>query len=451
MLQFSSSPTVLLPLALLTGAVTLAPTAPGQDAQRVSVIRPGRVDLVESVNLLGTLEPAASADVVPRVTGYLGSVSVDVGDRVRRGDVLAQVSAPDLEAALARAGAQARAVEAGVSQAEAGLANAQAASDEGAADVTVAQAVLVSRQAQAVVAEVKVSVQEKETQRTRRLAEQGAATPEQLEVSEGALVAAASGLLTAEAEVDIARARIGAAKARAVAASASVVSAEVNIQAAKALVEAARAAATEAQTRLGFCRLECPFEEAVVTARHLHPGAHVSADQSTILTLMDTRVLRVVLPVPEGDSVRLAVGQSVQLSFRTSGVEPRLAVLSRVSGALDRSTRTVRAEVDLDNSAGSLRPGMFCNASIQVRSVPGAIVLPGGAVHTRFGPDGEPQTYVWVAREGTATQVLVTLGMDDGIVTEIRQGLSGSEAVISSGLFGLREGTPVEVDEEDSQ
>lgn len=451
MLQIHLRSIVLPQLALLPLAVALAPTASTQSAQRVSVIHPGRADLVESVSLVGTLEPTVSADVVPRVTGYLGSVSVDVGDRVRRGDLVAQVSAPDLDAALTRAEAQSRAAEAGVSQAEAGLADAQAARAEGAADVRVAQAILTSRHHQAQMAAVLEDVQEKETQRTRRLVEQGAATAEQLEASEGALASAQAARRTADSEVDIAKARIGAAEARAAAASASVTSARVGVEAAAALVEAAQAAAAEARTRVGFCQLVCPFEEAVVSARHLHPGAHVSANQSTVLTLMDTRVLRVVLPVPEGDSVRLAVGQNVRLSFRTSGVEPLEAPLSRISGALDRSTRTVRAEVDLDNSAGRLRPGMFCNAEIQVRSIPGAIVLPGGAVHTRSGPDGEPQTYVWVAQGGIAKQVVVTLGLDDGIVTEIQDGLSGSETVISAGLSGLRDGAAVEIVEGDSQ
>jgi HlyD family secretion protein len=451
MLQIHLRSTVLLQLALIPLTVAWAPIASSQSAQRVSVIRPGRADLIESVSLVGTLEPTASADVVPRVTGYLGSVSVDVGDRVRRGDILAQVDAPDLTAALSRAEAQSRATEAGVSQAQAGLADAKAARDEGTADVSVARAILSSRHHQAEMAAILEGVQEKETQRTRRLVEQGAATAEQLEASEGALASAQAARSMADSEVDIAQARIGAAEARAAAASASVTSAQVGVDAAGALVEAARAAAAEVRTRVGFCQLVCPYDEAVVTGRHLHPGAHVLANQSMVLTLMDTRVLRVVLPVTEGDSVRIAVGQRVQLIFRVPGVEPLEASLSRISGALDRSTRTVRAEVDLNNSAGSLRPGMFCNAEIELRSIPGAIVLPGGAVHTRSGSDGEPETYVWVAQGGTAAQVVVTLGLDDGIVTEIQEGLSGSEAIISAGLSGLRDGAAIEVVEGDSK
>jgi len=450
MLQLTLQSPAIVPLTLLVWAASLAPAATGQEAQRVSVIRPGRADLVEGISLVGTLEATASADVIPRVTGYLSTLSVDVGDRVQRGDLLAQIHVPDLEAALLRAEAQARAVEAGVSQAQAGLADAEAARDEGAAQVKVAEAMRISRQAQAQMAQVQADVQGRETERARQLAEKGAVTREQLEQSEGALASAQAAVRIAQAEVQIAEARIGAARARAAAEVAAVAGAKVEVEAAAALVEAARAAATEAGTRLGFGRLVCPFEHAVVTARHLHPGAHVSADQSVVLTLMDTRVLRVVLPVPESDSVRLAVGQTVELSFRAEGSEPRRAPLARISGALDRSTRTVRVEVDLLNVDG-LRPGMFCKANIQVRSAPGAITLPGGAIHTRSGLDGEPQTFVWIVQGGSAKPVPVTLGIDDGIVAEIREGLSGSEIVISAGLSGIRDGSPVEFDEGGSQ
>ena len=72
-------------------------------------------------------------------------------------------------------------------------------------------------------------------------------------------------------------------------------------------------------------------------------------------------------------------------------------------------------------------------------------------MHTRSGSDGEPETYVWVAQGGTAAQVVVTLGLDDGIVTEIQEGLSGSEAIISAGLSGLRDGAAIEVVEGDSK
>jgi RND family efflux transporter MFP subunit len=438
---------MLHPLLRSTLFLSLAWAATGlasaQDTRTVVVIQPGRADLTEGFTLVGTLEPTVSAVIIPRVTGYLSDVTVDVGDQVQRGDLLAVVHAPDLEAALARAEAESRAQVSGVAQAEAGVEDARAAGVESEAAVHVARARLARRKAEEEMTRVLAQVQEKETARTRGLVGRGAATPEQLEAAEGALATARAAERSALAGVDIAESEIGAAQARVLATRTAFVSAQVAVEAAEALVQAAEAAAAQARTRLGFCRLESPFDGAVVTSRYLHPGAHVSADQTEVLVVMDTRVLRVVLPVPEGDSGRLTTGLSVDLVFSAEVHAARQAKVSRISGALDRSTRTVRVEVDLDNRDNSLRPGMFCRATVTVRDIPGAITLPGGAIHTRSGADGEPETFVWIARDGVAHQVLVDLGIDDGILVEVRRGLKGDEAVISSGAASLREGIAV--------
>jgi RND family efflux transporter MFP subunit len=69
----------------------------------VETVRPVRTDIGRSFNTNGTLEAYETADLYPKVSGYLSEVRVDIGDRVRRGQVLAMVSLPEMEKELAEA------------------------------------------------------------------------------------------------------------------------------------------------------------------------------------------------------------------------------------------------------------------------------------------------------------------------------------------------------------
>ena len=71
--------------------------------QSVETIRPIRADIAHSFNTNGTLEAFETADLYPKVSGYLAEVRVDIGDRVKAGQVLAVISLPETEKELAEA------------------------------------------------------------------------------------------------------------------------------------------------------------------------------------------------------------------------------------------------------------------------------------------------------------------------------------------------------------
>src|SRR4051812_45594871 len=83
-----------------TAFAASAGTAP---VQTVETIRPVRVDMARSFSTNGTLEAFETADLYPKVSGYLAEVRVDIGDRVRMGQVLAVISLPETEKELAEA------------------------------------------------------------------------------------------------------------------------------------------------------------------------------------------------------------------------------------------------------------------------------------------------------------------------------------------------------------
>jgi multidrug efflux pump subunit AcrA (membrane-fusion protein) len=106
------------------------------------------------------------------------------------------------------------------------------------------------------------------------------------------------------------------------------------------------------------------------------------------------------------------------------------------------ANRTLRAELDLPNPKGALRPGMYATAHIVLQERRDACVIPLSAV-TREGK----QAFCWVAREGRARRTPIVLGLQVGNDAEVVSGLKGDELVVQSPVGSLRDGQPIETAE----
>lgn len=437
-----STPRILLTFPLILAAL---PNAAAQDRapRTLPVVSPERADLARHARLIGSVEPLQSVSIVPRVTGYLSAVEVDVGDVLGRGDLIARISAPELDAELRRAETGRLEAKAGVTSAEAGVTDAEAMVMDREQAVTVQRGVVQQREAELEVCLAESHVYELELARKRGLFERDAATTEEIDEAEGRLAVAVARGSAAEAAIRIANAEVAAAGARLDAAKAGVGSAEAFLAAAKAGVETADAEVRRAEVLLGFTQLVCPFQEGLVTRRLLHPGAHVQADESMICTVMDISTVRVVLAVPERYTAEMRAGLPVVLTFDTEGVAPVEGSITRAAGALDVRTRTMRVEVEVPNPERHLIPGMFCRGDVLVRESKGALTLPGSAIRTASDADGNKQNFVWILKDGRAARATVELGLDDGLLVEVLSGLSGDEQVVSGNVGGLTAGDSV--------
>jgi multidrug efflux pump subunit AcrA (membrane-fusion protein) len=383
--------------------------ARGEEAT-VGVVRAERRELTRSVSIPATLLPYEEATLVAHVTGYVREVPVREGARVKRGDLLLAIDLPLLAEDTARA-------QAAVREAEAARAAAEAQAAVAAADVRTREAAVVRAKADAQLRRLQLA-------RTKALHGERAATGEQVESAEGESAVAEANLLAAEASV-------GAAQAVAQAAAAAIRREEAAVASAKA--DASRLDALARLSRIG-----CPYDEALVTARHVDPGVLVRADTTPLVTLMNVARLRAVMNLDERDAVRVGPGTPVDLSPAALPGFVRHSALARVAGAIDPSTRTMRIEADLDDANGALRPGMFVVAGVTVFRRPEAIVLPARCL---LG-DGKS---VYVVRDGVARRQMVRVGVDDGVVVEIEEGVSAGEEVVVTGKEGLADGAKVAV------
>src|ERR1700688_1390121 len=124
--------------------------------------------------------------------------------------------------------------------------------------------------------------------------------------------------------------------------------------------EVARASLDQSETLLGCATITAPFS-GIITRRAVDPGALIQAS-SPILGLMDFSKVRLQVAVPELEASRVAVGQTVQVTTENLPGMHFDGKVTRFAYALDAVSRTMLAEVMLDNPELRLRPGMLVTA-----------------------------------------------------------------------------------------
>lgn len=214
--------------------------------------------------------------------------------------------------------------------------------------------------------------------------------------------------------------------------------------------EQAKAEVEELEAMIGYTRIVAPFD-GVITARHVDPGALIRATGQAggegggqggggpLLEIAAVRELRVYVYVPEQEVALVRRGAAARLTLREFPGRTFEGKVARFATALDLATRTMLAEVDLDNPKGELYPGMYADVSLELERHPGVWTLPTTAIAR-----SETGSYVLVARDGKLHRQPVATGITQGGETEIRSGLSGSEDVVRNIGPGLTDGEAVE-------
>ncbi len=208
---------------------------------------------------------------------------------------------------------------------------------------------------------------------------------------------------------------------------------------AETALKVSSAAFETAKTRLGYARITAPFA-GTVTKRFLDPGALVTPNNSTLFTLMDLEQMKILVNVLEKDIPTVSKGKEATITVDAFPGKTFRGNITRLSEAVDPSTRTMAVEIDIPNKDHTLKPGMFANVSLLVNVHPDAITVPTVAL---MKDDGG--YFLYTAVRDTARQIRVTTGVDQGERTEITGGLNDTLAVIATGQQFVRNGGPVTI------
>jgi RND family efflux transporter MFP subunit len=403
-----------------------AQAAPGEvPPESVVTAPPARKTLVLSTTQPGRIAAYESAPLYAKVSGYVREVLVDIGDEVKPDQPLVRLSVPELEDARQQK-------QALVAQAQAEVGQSRAAQKAAEAALSSSQAAVEEAKARTGRVEAEYERWKSESGRIDALASAGTVTQKTADETRNQFRAAEA----ARREV---AAAVRSAEAAAAEASAGVEKAKADVTAAEARLAVAKAELAQAATMVVYTELKAPFA-GVVTQRNINPGHLISVGSQGEPLVAVARMdrVRVFLDVPEVESERVDVGDPATVRVQALGQADIPGRVARSAWALDEANRTLRTEIDLDNTGGRLRPGMYALASVELARREDVLTLPVTAVSRK--PDGDA---CFVIRDGKAARTPLTLGLRVGNEWEITAGLKGDEQVAQTKADTLRDGQAV--------
>ncbi len=215
-----------------------------------------------------------------------------------------------------------------------------------------------------------------------------------------------------------------------------------DVDAAEAKYESAKAAMERLKVLVDYATIRAPFS-GVITQRWVDPGAMIQAANTSmnamaIVKIVSMDKLRIRVDVPESEVPLVKVGTKAMVSVRELPGQEFEGTVARFGVALEQSTRTMQAEIDLPNSKHTLRPGMFTQVTLHLLAEENALTLPAAALVIE-----KNQTFVYCVEQNTVKKKSVVIGADDGVRPVIAQGLTGEELVIVSGKESVVDGAKV--------
>jgi RND family efflux transporter MFP subunit len=212
-----------------------------------------------------------------------------------------------------------------------------------------------------------------------------------------------------------------------------------------AQVQAAHANVQRLQQLSGFEKITAPFD-GVVTARNTDIGQLIAAGNNTgpeLFRVADMRRLRLYVRVPQTYAAMMKQGLTAELVFPDRPGKVYTATLDSTSSAIDQATRTLLAQLSVDNSNKELFPGAYTEVhfKLPVGATSEAYKVPANVLLFR----GDGMHIATVGDRGQVVLKPVTIGRDYGSDIEIIQGLAADDKVILSPPDSLTDGVNVRV------
>ena len=348
----------------------------------VNVTAVERATSAGQLQLPANLQAIAEAPVLARTDGYLRRRFADIGDRVKAGQVLAEIEAPELQQ-------QIRQAVAAVEQARAAAEQAAAALEQGKANAELAGV---------------------SAGRSARLSARGVISRQEDDQYQAQYRAQTANVSALEKAISAARGNAGAA--------------EANL---------ARLRELE-----GYQKVRAPFD-GVVTVRNVDAGALIAAGNTLLYRVAQTGTLRAYVNVPQANATAVKAGQKARVTIPELPGREFSGTVVRTANALDPSSRTLLTEIQIPNSGGALLPGMYVRADLSTTQGEPPLVIPGDTLVVRA--DGTQVAVV--GDDGVVHFTSITVGRDYGDRIEVLWGLNAGQWVVTNPGDTAREGAQV--------
>jgi len=420
----------LVALATSTAGCSQAPTAKAELADRpagtrVEVVRPERRAIRRSTQQPGQVEAYELTSIHPKVSGYVQKWTVDLGAKVTKGEVLAVLSDPELDA-------EAEQKQSMVEEAQAKLAQAKASEEVAHANLANARAKLEEVQAGIKRVEADLSRWQAEFKRIEQLHNERAQTGSLLDETRSKLKSSESAREEVHAQVRTAETAVRQSQAM-------LDLARANVFAATASIKVARFDADHALATRSYATIVAPYSGRI-TGRNVNVGdlTEEGTHGKPLFIVARDDVVRVTLSVPEMYADAVDPGDQAVIQVQALDGKVIEGKVTRTSWMLDDKSRTLRTEIDVPNPEGKLRPGLYVNATIIVDEHLNVLTVPATAVVR-----ADSRTFCVNVAAGRAVWKPVKLGLDDGTRVEILSGLQENEAIVRANPSSLIDGQAV--------
>lgn len=366
-------------------AITKQAQEDSAEAPPVTISKAIPAPATRELMLPGTVSALLDTPIYARAEGYLRTLKADIGDVVKKDQVLAELDTPELDQQLKQARAR-------LDQLNAALGQAGAQEQQAVANLKLAEITL---------------------GRVKQLVSEGVFSKQDGDDRLAQFDVRKAELQSSRAAIDVARQNIAAQKA-----------------------EIARL-----EELTGFKMVRAPFD-GIITVRNAATGNLINATGTAgreLFRMANNDILRVFVSVPQASIPDVTVGQKAEVAIADRPNEKFIGDVRRDANSIDVETRTQRTEVRVVNRQNKLLPGMYVQVTFMGAKPRSLILVPGDTLLMRS--DG-----AYAAVVGTGSKVefhKLVLGRDLGTQVEVLSGLKGDESLIVNPSDAVKEGVRV--------
>lgn len=386
----------------------------------VEVVPVGQGKIAKEIKFTGSIQANTEVKVFPKITAKIKAMKIDLGDPIKKDDVIALLESEELRAQQAQAKAALEVMRAKWAQMEVGARAEELA------------------QAENLVAKARANLKDAESnyKRMKALVDRGTVAKRQFESAELAYTVAKADLNSAQERLDMLRK--GATKE--------------DRRALRAQVRQAKATLDLAKIRLSYARITSPIS-GTISQRFFDPG-DLAVPTKTLVTIVQMDTVKVIVYFPDNQIRYMVPGIQAKLTVAAYPDQVFYGSIDKVSPTLNPETRMFSAEINVLNVNHLLRPGMFTTVGLSVDPHLDVLLVPKEAVLYREEYLENPESrksqisqinYLFVAEDGRAHMRRVSLGHESGTVVEVSQGVEKGEQVVVRGLHKLNDGDTVSV------
>jgi HlyD family secretion protein len=381
-----------LGLVLLIALGVIAATRGGTKIDPTKLAKVERGDLAKSVVATGKVEPITKVEVKSKASGIVTKLFVDTGDKVKKGQLLAQLDKVEIEAQVEQSRAALQAADANLTSAGADFQRAKV--DAEGPDVPLLK---------------------RAYDRSLGMAKDGV-------VSQSALDDADKNYKMALNKQNVAKAQVTVLQAK--------------IEQAQAQVAQDRANLQQLEEQLGYTDIESPID-GVILSRDVEMGDAVSSilvlgsSATLVMTLGDTSQVYVKGKVDESDIGKVYLGQAARIKVESFKDKTFNGVVTKISpmGVEKDNVTTFEVRVSINNPGGELKAEMTANAEIILEEHPKVLQIPEGAIMYDKDKKASVDVPDPSAKDGMR-KVAVNIGISNGAKTEVLSGLKEGDQVV---------------------